>query len=332
MKPIRWGILSTAEIAAKQVVPAIDAAGNAEVVAVASRDFDKAKNFADNFGVPKAYGTYDALLADPEIDAIYNPLPNHLHVPMTLSAGHAGKHVLCEKPIGLTAADAAQLLELPSDIMVMEAFMVRFHPQWHKVRELVSNGSLGDVKAAQGFFSFYNIDPGNIRQKREWGGGALLDIGVYPLVTSRFVFNAEPVRVMALVERDQEFGIDSVCSCMVDFGLGRHLTFTVSTQLAGCQSMIFYGSKQRAEVNIPFTPSNTADAKIRLNDGTENSLAGDEVIEVPAVNQYQLEIEAFSNAILTGEKLPYGIKDAIQSMKILDACFRSELSGAWEAV
>ena len=202
MAKTRWGILSTAKIGTGKVIPGIQRAKGAEAVAIASRDLARAEAVAKELGIPKAYGSYEALLADPDIDAIYNTLPNHLHVPLTLQAVAAGKHVLCEKPIGLTAQDAAQLLVLPRDRLVMEAFMVRFHPQWLRAREAVRSGELGEVRAVQAFFSYYNVDPANVRNQLDIGGGGILDVGCYPIVAGRFIFEAEPRRVIALVDRD----------------------------------------------------------------------------------------------------------------------------------
>jgi len=229
MEPVRWGVVSTAKIATEKVLPGMLKSRQIRVTAIASRDEKRARRWARKLGIPRAYGSYDALLADPEIEAIYNPLPNHLHVPMTLAAARAGKHVLCEKPIGLTAGEAEALRGLPQGVLVAEAFMVRHHPQWQEVRRRAASGALGEVHAIQVFFSYFNVDPKDVRNQADIGGGALLDIGCYPGVVARYIFGAEPERAVALIERDPKFGTDRLTTGIVDFGNGRRLDFTVST-------------------------------------------------------------------------------------------------------
>lgn len=331
-KKVRWGILSTAKIGTEKVIPAIMKSPSSEVLGIASRDGAKARQAADALGIAKSYGSYEELLADPEIDAIYNPLPNDLHVPLTLQAAEAGKHVLCEKPIGMDAADAEKLRACPDSVIVTEAFMVRYHPQWLRVREIIRSGELGEVRAVQAAFSYFNADPANIRNKPENGGGAIMDIGCYPITAGRFFFEGEPERVLALIDRDPSFGTDRQASVIADFGDGRHLDFIVSTQLAPYQKFHIMGTKARAEIMIPVNAPQGAATTIVIDSGMslDNTLSRRELI--PACDQYTEQAEAMAQAILAGKKLPYGIDDAIASMRVIDAVFASEKSGSWAKV
>ena len=331
-KKVRWGILSTANIGMEKVTPAIMKSPSSEVLGIASRDGARARKAADRLGIAKSYGSYEELLADPEIDAVYNPLPNDLHVPMTLAAAEAGKHVLCEKPIGMDAADAEKLRACQDSVIVTEAFMVRYHPQWLRVREIIRSGELGEVRAVQATFSYFNDDPGNIRNKPENGGGAIMDIGCYPITAGRFFFEGEPERVMALVDRDPEFGTDRQASVMADFGGGRHLDFVVSTQLVPYQKFHVLGTKARAEILIPVNAPQDSATALVIDAGltADGSLSRREII--PACDQYTEQAEAMAQAILAGTGLPYGIEDAIASMKVIDAVFASEKSGSWAKV
>jgi predicted dehydrogenase len=332
MEPVRWGILSTARIGRTRVVPGLMKSPLCKVAAVASRDEAAAGAMAKEFGIPKAYGSYEALLADPEIEAIYNPLPNHLHVPMTLAAASAGKHVLCEKPIALTTEEAERLAEAASRVVIAEAFMVRHHPQWHRVRDLIEAGAVGEARFMQVVFSYFNADPANIRNNRDIGGGGLLDIGCYAVVAGRYLFGVEPLRAIALIDRDSSFGVDRTASALMDFGAGRQLTFTVSTQGARHQSVQVFGTKGRIEIAVPFNAPADREARIYVDDGSLPGGASARPIELPAVDQYQLQGEAFSRAVRGVQPLAYGFDDAVQNMRILDALKRSETSAAWETI
>ena len=317
-KTIRWGIVSTAKIGLDKVIPGIQRSKTGTAYAIASRDLDRAKEAAKGLGIEKAYGSYEELLADPEIDAIYNPLPNHMHVPVTIQAVNAGKHVLCEKPVALNAEEAKQLLDLPKDKLVAEGFMVRAHPQWIKAREIVRSGDLGELKAIQTFFSYYNDDPGNIRNKADIGGGALLDIGCYTMLAGRYFFDAEPQRVVSLIDRDPAFGTDRMTSALLDFGDNRHLNFTVSTQLTPYQRIHLVGTKKRLEIVIPFNAPQGEAVQIRLDDG---SLLGDSAMQsdiIAPCDQYAELADVFGRAITGEAPLPYGAEDAVQNMKILE--------------
>lgn len=330
MKKIRWGVLSTAKIGIEKVIPAIQRSRRGEVTAIASRDKARAAAAAGDLGIAKAYGSYAELLADPEIDAVYNPLPNNLHVDLTLEAVKAGKPVLCEKPLGMDAKDAARLRALDGKVPVMEGFMVRFHPQWLWAREQIRGGAVGELRAIQTFFSYSNLDPENIRNKPETGGGALLDIGCYPTVISRFLFEAEPERVFALVERDPTFGTDRLVTAVLDFGDGRRSDFTVSTQVTAYQRVHIVGTKARLEIEIPFNAPQGAETRVYIDEGAEPGDRLRKTHTIAACDQYSEQCDAFARVVLGEEPLPYGIEDGITMMGILDALFRSGDSGRWE--
>ena len=332
MKKVRWGILSTANIGMQKVTPGIQKSAHSEVVAIASRELTKARAAADTLGIAKAYGSYEELFADPDIDAIYNALPNHLHVPMTVAAAKAGKQVLCEKPIALTAADAEALRQCPPDRIVLEAFMIRFHPQWARAREIIRSGELGDIRAINAVFTYFNADPANVRNQADIGGGGIMDIGCYPITAARYLFEAEPKRVVSLVERDQTFGTDRLASVMADFGNGRQLSFTCSTQTAPHQRVQVFGTKAKMEIIIPFNAPPDERTAITIDTGApfDGSLARREIL--PAVDQYTEQAEAFALAVLGEAPLPWGVEDAIASMKVIDAIFQSEKTGAWATV
>ena len=330
-RKIRWGVISTALIGTKKVIPGMQRSRRGTVEAIASRDAERARRIAAELGIPKAYGSYEELLADPEIDAVYNPLPNNLHVPWTAAAVRAGKHVLCEKPFAMNAGEAAELRAIAGDRHVMEAFMIRFHPQWLKARELVRQGAVGELRAVQVFFAYDNRDPANIRNMRETGGGALMDIGCYGIVSGRFCFEAEPRRVIALIDRDSSFGTDRLSSVIADFGGGRQLAFTVGTQVSPHQRVTLAGTRGRIEILVPFNAPQMQATRILLDDGSQLGGASAVVEEFPPVDQYAEQADAFAAAILGETELPYGVDDAIRNMQILDAIFRSEQSGRWES-
>jgi predicted dehydrogenase len=332
MKPVVWGVLSTAKIGRDRVLPGMRKSSLLEIRAIASRDESRARATADALRIPRAYGSYAALLADPEIEAIYNPLPNHLHVPLTLEAAAAGKHVLCEKPIALTAHEAAALRAAAGKVLIAEAFMVRFHPQWLRARELVRSGRIGALRAVQMFFGYNNVDPANVRNKADIGGGGLYDIGCYAIVAGRFFLEAEPVRGIALVDRDPAFFTDRLTSGLMDFGDGRRLDFTVSTQVAPFQRLQLCGAKGRIEIHIPVNAPQGAATRISIDDCSSLEGTGIVTETLPESDQYMLQGEAFSRAVRGEIPLAYGVDDAIANMQAIDALFRSERSGRWEAV
>ena len=332
MKKVNWGILSTAKIGREKVIPALQKGQFSQVSAIASRSLENARKVADEMGIAKAYGSYEELFADPEIEAIYNPLPNDQHVAMTLAAARAGKHVLCEKPFAMNAHEAEQLREVAGKVHIMEAFMVRFHPQWLRAREIVRSGALGELRTVQAFFSYFNRQPGNIRNRPEVGGGALYDIGCYAIVAGRFLFEAEPLRVVALVDLDPDFQTDRTVSAVADFGGGRRLDFTVSTQSVPYQRVQAIGTVQRLELEIPFNAPLGGTTRILQDDGSLLGGASAVPETVPACDMYTLQGDAFSQVIQGAIPLPYGLDDAICNMRVLDALFKSGQSGQWETV
>jgi predicted dehydrogenase len=332
MKKVVWGVLATAKIARERVLPGMKKSPLLEIRAIASRDEARARATADALDIPTAYGSYEALLADPQIEAIYNPLPNHLHVPWTLKAAAAGKHVLCEKPIALTAQEATALRGAADRVLIAEAFMVRFHPQWLRARELVRGGRIGTLRAVQMFFGYNNVDAANVRNKADIGGGGLYDIGCYAVVAGRYFLEAEPVRGIALVDRDPAFFTDRLTSGLMDFGDGRRLDFTVSTQIAPFQRLQLCGSKGRIELHIPVNAPQGATTRISIDDCSSLEGAGIVTETLPESDQYMLQGEAFSRAVRGEVPLAYGVDDAIANMQAIDALFRSERSGRWEAV
>jgi predicted dehydrogenase len=331
-KDISWGILSTANIGIEHVIPAIQDTPRCKVVAIASRGIDRARAVADQLGIEKAYGTYEELLADPSIDVIYNPLPNHLHVPWTIRAMEAGKHVLCEKPIALTAQEAKQLVKVRERTgkLVAEAFMVRFHPQWQRAREIVQSGLVGDVKAIQTFFSYFNTDPENVRNMASIGGGGLYDIGCYAIATARFIYGSEPERVIGSFEKDPTFGTDRLCGALAVFPEGRHLNFICSTQLVPYQRVQICGTLGRIEIEIPFNAPNRSICRLFVDDGSDLRGTGIRTEEFPICDQYSLQASAFARAALGEVPWPYPIEDAVCNMRVIDALLLSAESGTWE--
>jgi predicted dehydrogenase len=332
-KKVRWGVLGAAKIAVEKVIPAMQRGEWSEVVGLASRDAGRAAGAARGLGLAKSYGSYEELLADPEIEAVYNPLPNHLHVPWTLKAAEAGKHVLCEKPIALNAAEARLLLDARDrrGVKIQEAFMVRTHPQWLAARELVRSGRIGELRAVEAFFSYFNRDPSNIRNMPAAGGGALMDIGCYPIQISRFVYGAEPRRVFGFVERDPEMQTDRLTSAVLEFETGR-AAFTCSTQLVLHQRAELIGTKGRVEIEIPFNAPPDRPTRIFVDDGSALGGAGAETIEFPVCNQYTIQGDLFSRAVREGAEQPIPLEDAVNNMAVIDAVFRSAESGRWESV
>jgi predicted dehydrogenase len=321
---VRWGILSTANIAVKKVIPAMQQSPWCEIAAIASRDLTKAREAAEELNIPEAYGSYEELLADDSIEVVYNPLPNHLHVPWTLKAAEAGKHVLCEKPIALNAEEAGKLIDARAryQVRIQEAFMVRTHPQWLQTRKLIERGKIGELKSITCFFSYFNPDPANIRNQLELGGGALMDIGCYPITISRWIYHAEPRRVLGSIERDPEFKTDTLTTAVLEFPNG-HSTFTCSTRLAPYQRMIFHGTDGRIEVVIPFNAPNDRPTQIVLDD---------ETIEIPVCDQYEIQGTLFSQALRENTEQPIPLEDAINNMTVIDAVFKSANTGQWEEI
>lgn len=328
---VRWGVLGTANIALMKVIPGMQRAANCEVVAIASRDHGRAVDAAAMLGIGRAHGSYSALLEAPDVDAVYIPLPNHLHMPWSIQAMQAGKHVLCEKPITLTLAECRRMIEVRNQqgVVAGEAFMVHSHPQWLRARAIARSGEIGGVRAIQGFFSYDNRDPQNVRNILEYGGGGLMDIGCYPITMSRWILGREPRRVLAQVERDPAFGTDRLTSAVLDFD-GCQSVFTASTQILPYQRMQFVGTRGRIEVQIPFNAPPDRPTRLLVDIG--GGLFGEDVRveEIPVCDQYTLQGEAFSRSILEGAPVPTPLEDSLANMAVIEALFRSERSGRWE--
>ena len=326
MKKLNWGILSTAKIGIEKVIPAMQQGKLNEIVAIASRTHESAREAAKNLKIPKAYGSYQELLDDTSIEAVYIPLPNHMHVPWTIKSLAANKHVLCEKPIALTATEAKELLketEKFPHLKVMEAFMYRHHPQWLRALELINGGGIGMVKTVHSFFSYYNDDPENIRNMVDIGGGGLMDIGCYCISLARLIFDEEPQRVFGKIEYDPGFETDRICSGILDFVQGTS-TFTCSTQLVPYQRVNVFGTKGRIEIEIPFNAPPDKPCKMLFQN---NEII--EEIEIKICDQYTIQGDLFSLAVLNNEKVPTPIEDAVANMKVLEAVIQSAEKEEW---
>jgi predicted dehydrogenase len=326
MSKINWGILSTAKIGIQKVIPAMQSGKHCSVTAIASRNAEKARAVAKQLGIPKAYGAYEALLEDADVDAVYIPLPNHLHVPWSIKALAAGKHVLCEKPIGLSAHEAQQLLDAAKKhprLKIMEAFMYRHHPQWQRTRQLVADGRIGELRTVQSFFSYRNLDPKNIRNIADIGGGGLMDIGCYCISLARFLFDAEPRRVLGLVEFDSAFGTDRLASGILEFERGTS-TFTCGTQLAPYQRVNVFGTEGRIEIEIPFNAPPDRPCKLWHQSGGEIK-----EIVLDTCDQYTIQGDLFARAVLEDGPVPTPLEDALANMRVIEAVKLSARRGTW---
>ncbi len=326
MHTLNWGILSTAKIGVVKVIPAMQQSEKCSILAIASREEKRARAAAKNLDIPRAYGSYDELLTDKDVHAIYNPLPNHLHISWTIRALHAGKHVLCEKPIALSADEAAELAEnakMYPDLKVMEAFMYRFHPQWIKAKDLVKTGEIGDLKTIQTFFCYHNFDPEDVRNIAEYGGGGLLDIGCYPISVARFLFDDEPTEVFGHMDFDPAFKTDILTSVILKFDQGR-ATFSVGTQLEPYQRVLVFGTDGQIEIDIPFNAPHDKPTRLWLK-----QQGNVEEIKFDVCNQYKLQGDAFSQAVLKDEPVPTPLEDAVANMRVIDAVIKSHSAGMW---
>ena len=332
MNKLKWGVLSTANIGLKKVLPAMQLSENGTVFAMASRNLERAEEAAEDLNIPRVYGSYEELLADPEVEAVYNPLPNHMHIEWTIKAMEAGKHVLCEKPLSLDSRQIETLIKLrdKTGLTVSEASMIRYHPQWLTARKIAVEGQLGELSSIQGFFSYYNTDPANIRNQKELGGGGILDIGYYPVTTSRFIYGEEPRRVAALVDYDPVTRCDRLSSVIMDFPSGQ-ASFCCSTQLVPYQRMNLFGTKGRLEVEIPFNATPDRPVRMFLSKG-EFRQEDQELLDFPVCDQYTLQAESFVRTLRGEQKNHVPLEDALANMKVLEAIFRAGDSGKWEEV
>jgi predicted dehydrogenase len=320
MRKIRWGVLSTARIGVTKVIPGMQKGNFCEVTAIASRHIDRAREVASESGIPKAYGSYQELLEDPDIDAVYIPLPNHLHAPWTIASARSGKHVLCEKPLAMGSGEAAEMVEScrQAKVLLMEAFMYRLHPQWVKVREIVESGRLGSLVAIQTFFSYKLLDAQNIRHIPEYGGGGLMDIGCYCVNLSRMLFGREPQRVRGHIYQDPALGVDVLSSGVLDFGTG-HSVFTCATQAEPHQRVLIVGTEGRLQVEIPFNIPPDYPTRLNLTIGGSFSGLGEtEVLVVPAADKFTIQGDLFSEAILKKRPVPIPPEDSIANMRVIE--------------
>ncbi len=332
-RKIAFGVLGAAKIAREKVIPGMRGCRSAYVSAIASREGGRAKEVAAALGIPRAFDSYEVLLADPEIDAIYIPLPNHLHAPWAIRALEAGKHVLCEKPIGLDAGEAKAIAAAAarSGRHAAEAFMIRHHPQWLRVREIVRSGEIGALRSIHTAFSYRQLDPANVRNRADIGGGALYDIGCYGIAGPRFLFEDEPTRAIASFDRDPTMAIDRLVSAVMAFDGGRSATFVCATQSSPHQRVTITGEKGRIEIPVPFNPPPHLPTRVLVDDGRDPFGGGMREESFPPCDQYGLQADAFAEAILAGREPSHPIADAVDSMRVIDALFRSERSGRWEA-
>ncbi|HET6745054.1 MAG TPA: Gfo/Idh/MocA family oxidoreductase [Candidatus Limnocylindria bacterium] len=323
VRVLRWGILSTADIARRKVVPGMRKARRCEIVAIASRDAATVSRVAVELGIPRAHASYEALLADPDVDAVYIPLPNHLHAKWSMAAARAGKHVLCEKPLAMTAADAQRMIDVAREqgVHLMEAFMYRLHPSWTAVQEMVTSGRIGRLTSVQSWFSYFNDDPSNIRNVRDAGGGALFDIGSYGVNLSRWLFGTEPTNVSAAIVRDPVMDVDVLTSAILTFRDGI-ATFTCSTRAEDDQRVHIYGTEGRISIGIPFNIPPDRPTEVFVSAGGDPPVAPNtEVLTFATADPYTVETERFAEAVLDGLPTPIPPQDAVANLQVIERIF-----------
>ena len=330
LKPVRWGVLGAGNFAQKVSLPGMKRGPLTEIVALASRDIAKAQAAAEALGIPRAYGSYEELLADPEIEVVYNPLPNHMHVDWSARAARAGKHVLCEKPVALDAADAETLIAVQRETgkLICEAFMIRYHPQWRQARDWVQSGRIGELLSVQTAFCYFNRDATNIRNRKDVGGGALYDIGCYCIQSARYAFGGLPTRVVGVIDRDPDFGTDRLTSALLDFPGGQAI-FACSTQLIPYQRVHFLGTKGRIEIEIPFNAPKDRPTRMFIDESGNIHGSGIVTEEFPTADQYTMQGDAFAKAVFEGGEVPVPLEDAIANMAVIEAIFKSADSNTW---
>ncbi len=330
MSSLRWGVLSTADIARTKVIPGMRRAARTDVVAIASRDGDRARQVATELAIPTAHESYEALLADPTVDAVYIPLPNSLHAEWTLRAADAGKHILCEKPLAMTSADARRMVDgcRAAGVHLAEAFMYRLHPSWVAVRELVASGRIGRLTAIQSWFSYFNDDPANIRNIRSAGGGALYDVGCYCVNLSRMLFGSEPTRVQAALNRDPVGGTDVVTSALLEFA-GGVASFTCSTRAEDDQRVHIYGTEGRISIGIPFNIPPDRPTEVYVTAGGDPPVAPDtETLTFGIADPYAVEFERFADVVLDGAPNPVASDDPVANLEVIERIFAGAGPGA----
>jgi predicted dehydrogenase len=327
---VQWGVMGVSKFATTKMIPGLQRCEWAEVAGIASRDESKARSAAAGFGIRKAYGSYEELLADPEIEVIYNPLPNNMHVPWSIRAADAGKHVLCEKPISLSVTECRKLIEARdrTGVKIGEAFMVRTHPQWLRAREIVRSGEIGQLRAVMASFSYFNRDPKNIRNIPQAGGGALMDIGCYAIQTSRFLFGEEPSRVVSLLDRDPEMRVDRLSSAILDFPSGQAV-FTCSMQFVPYQKLQAFATRGRLEFQIPFNAPPDRPTRLFIDSGADLFGGGLKTEEFAACDQYTIQGDLFSKAVREDRDVPTPLEDSIKNMAVIEALYRSAKDNTW---
>tara|TARA_B100000683_G_scaffold269123_1_gene305472 strand:- start:662 stop:1669 length:1008 start_codon:yes stop_codon:yes gene_type:complete len=327
---INWGILSTAKIGWEHVIPAIKKSKNSQVIALASRNLSSARVLTKKFKIPKSYGSYKELYEDKDVDVIYNPLPNHLHIKSSIEACKNKKNLLLEKPLSLKSKDIDPLIEIASQnkVIVKEAFMVRHHPQWQWVKKYIKSGKLGSISSISTVFSYNNKNPKNIRNIKKFGGGAIYDIGCYPTVISRFLLDKEPKRVVGLAKNDKKFKTDILSSVVLDFG-EIYSSFIVSTQSTFSQQVIILGTKKTLIVENPFNAVATKPTTVVIYNGKSIYRKENTTKVFPATDQYEHQVTKFSNELLYKTKADYDLIDAKKNMKVLDAIFMSIKKSKW---
>jgi len=326
MTNIRWGVLSTADIGMSKVTPAIQAASNSQVVAIASRDSGRAAAAAAELGIRDAYGTYEELLAADDVDAVYIPLPNDMHAEWVFKAAAAGKHILCEKPLAMSQQEASSMVSAcqKAGVKLQEAFMYRHHPSWVEAVRLVRSGAIGELQAVQSWFSYSNDDPTNIRNRVENGGGAIMDIGCYNINLSRLLFDAEPINVASVVHRDPVMGIDTLTSAVLEFPGGRQSSFACSIRSEEYQRVHIFGADGRIDIEIPFNIPPDRETRIYVSSGGNPPVEpATEMTVFPAVDQYTIQAELFAEAILNNSDVAVDPSDAVANMAVIERILQS---------
>jgi predicted dehydrogenase len=333
---IRWGVLGAAAIATGRTMPAMRDAPSACLLGLASRDRAKGQAAARALGIPRVYDSYDALLADGDIDAVYVPLPNQLHFDWSLRAMEAGKHVLCEKPLCLSAAQVQQLCEVRDRTgrHIEEGFGFRNHPQWAKFAELMASGAIGPVRAAHTTLAKQFLDPADVRNDPSAGGGATYDLGSYAISGCNLVFGRPPSRVVAAMEHDPVFGIDRLTSALLDYGVG-HAALTVATQAGTAgwgshQQLSVLGTNGWMRFDFPYAHARPTASRIELGDATSVGSLPTQTFSFEPANQYMLQIERFSRLLLGNAVPSWPIEDALGTLRTIEALFASARSGGWQ--
>lgn len=329
MTPVRWGILGVSVHYRLRVHNPLQTAEGVQLTGIASRSLDRAREAAERFGIPKFYGSYEELLEDPEIEAVYIPLPNTMHTEWVRKAADHGKHILCEKPFSMSAEETERTIAYAREkgVKVMEAFMYKLHPQWRHAKALVGAGEIGEVQAVHVFFGYNNPDPTNIRNQLEMGGGAVPDIGCYAVSSSRLMMGKEPKRVVSLITRDPELGTDVLSSAILDFGGGARANITVGTQVFLQQHVQVFGSAGYLSIEVPFNTFPDVPGRVTVINGI-----GKRVVETEVNDMYRIEFEEFSRAVRKGTPVPVDPADAVANQKVLDALYASEEKGGWVEV